>query len=296
MSLKIEMLRGFVAVARSGNLNDAADVLKRTPSAVSMMLKQFESHLGEPLFETDRKNKLTPLGEFVFEQAEQEVQHFDNTVRSIQSYASARMGYVRVAAVPSIAGTILPNVMSQNAEAYEHVKIELRDMDSRSILHEMTRGRIDIGIGSLSGNASGLHSRLLLTDRFGVVFKSNNALASSHLPVRWDMLEGVRLLSNSLSEGIRSPEAVALHEASKFSAHNLTSIFALVQAEMGVTILPETAAKALPYDDVVFRPLADPQAVREIHILRRSDAALSPAARQLEADIFRSVTEEAAEA
>ena len=100
MAIKIEMLRCFREVARSGNLTDAAQVLKRTPSAVSMMLKQFESHLGEPLFETDRKNKLTALGVFVLEQAERELLHFDNTVRVIESYANASHGHVRIATVP----------------------------------------------------------------------------------------------------------------------------------------------------------------------------------------------------
>ena len=56
------MLRCFATVARSGNLADAGDKLGRTPSAVSMMLKQFEEHLGAPLFESERKSKLTALG------------------------------------------------------------------------------------------------------------------------------------------------------------------------------------------------------------------------------------------
>ena len=50
MAIKIEMLRCFVAVAEHGNLNDAANRLGRTPSAVSMSLKQLTDHLGAPLF------------------------------------------------------------------------------------------------------------------------------------------------------------------------------------------------------------------------------------------------------
>ena len=46
MTIKIEMLRYFAMVAQRGSLSDAADALGRTPSAVSMMLKQFEDHVG----------------------------------------------------------------------------------------------------------------------------------------------------------------------------------------------------------------------------------------------------------
>ena len=75
MAIKIEMLRNFVAVAELGNLNDAAERLGRTASAVSMSLKQLEDHLGAPLFETDRKNRLTALGQFTFAEGRREVDH-----------------------------------------------------------------------------------------------------------------------------------------------------------------------------------------------------------------------------
>ena len=61
MAIKLEMLRYFVEVAKTGNLSQAAERLGRSPSALSMMLKQFEEHLGAPLFETDRKSNLTLL-------------------------------------------------------------------------------------------------------------------------------------------------------------------------------------------------------------------------------------------
>ena len=70
MAIKIEMLRCFCAVAQSGNLSEAADRLGRTQSAVSMMLKQFENHLGKKLFLGERKNHLTALGEQVLEMAQ----------------------------------------------------------------------------------------------------------------------------------------------------------------------------------------------------------------------------------
>ncbi|MBO9403387.1 LysR substrate-binding domain-containing protein [Shimia sp. R9_3] len=289
MTLKIEMLRGFVAVARSGNLTDAALILKRTPSAVSMMLKQFEAHLGEPLFETDRKNKLTALGAFVLEQSEQQLQHFDNTVRAIESFADASMGHVRIATVPSVAGTIMPRVFSGNIKAYESVRIDLRDMDSKSVLHELTRGRIDIGIATLSTHDTGLHSQPLMTDWFGVMLPPEHPLALTPAPIEWDALAQEHLIANSLSEGILGAEVEALHSRSRFSAHNLTSILGLVRAGIGITILPEMAASSAGHTDLVFRPIADEKAKRHIHLLRRADSAMSPAAQRLEADILETV-------
>lgn len=42
-----------------GSLVEVARVPGRTPSAESMMLKQFETHIGAPLFEIARKSRLT---------------------------------------------------------------------------------------------------------------------------------------------------------------------------------------------------------------------------------------------
>ncbi|MBT8155605.1 LysR family transcriptional regulator [Epibacterium ulvae] len=286
MALKIDMLRGFAAVARTGNLRDAAEILGRTPSAVSMMLSQFEDHLGERLFETDRKNKLTPLGEFVLEQSEAEVQHFDNTVRTITGFANATLGHVRIATVPSVAGTIIPQVMSLRAEAYANVSIELRDMDSRSILHELSRGRVDIGIATKSGNVSGMESLPLLSDRFFVLFDPAHPFAQSDTPVDWGDLQDVRLIANSLSEIINSEASRALHAKSRLMAHNITSIIAMVHAGCGVTLLPEIAVKSVRSSGLLVRPLADTSAKRDIHLLRKADTELSPAARQFEKDIL----------
>ncbi|WP_421702933.1 LysR family transcriptional regulator [Aliiroseovarius sp.] len=285
MALKIEMLRGFAAVARSGNLSDAAERLGRTPSAVSMMLKQLETHLGEPLFETDRKNKLTALGTFVLDQAERELQQFDNTVKAIEGFAKATHGHVRIATVPSVAGTIIPQVFSRHINDFDNVDIVLRDMDSSSILHELSRDRIDIGIATLGDNGVGLHSEPLLSDRFGVICAPTHPLAQTQGPVSWDALAEERLIANSLSAQIGADASRELHDRALLSAHNLTSILAMVHAEIGVTILPEMAVRTSYSPGLAFRPLADTTAKRTIHLLRRADSTMSPAARLLEQHI-----------
>ena len=60
--MKLELLRVFAVTAGQGSLSLAAAQLGRTPSAVSMALAQLEGHIGGSLFESDRKNRLTPLG------------------------------------------------------------------------------------------------------------------------------------------------------------------------------------------------------------------------------------------
>ena len=285
MAIKIDMLRVFVAVAQYGNLTDAANKLGRTPSAVSMMLKQFEEHLGEPLFETDRKNKLTALGVFVLEQSERELDHFNGTIRAIEGFADASLGRVRVATVPSIAGTLIPRMIARNAQRYENVHLELRDMDSKSVVKELMQARVDIGIATLLQKHSGLHRELLLTDRFGIVCSPQNPLAQRGGPVDLENVEGQRFLANSLSAAITDPQAAKLHGAARITVYNMTSIIGALQANIGVTLLPETAVRNLPRSEVVFLPLRDRDISREVYLLYRPDAALTPAAQAFAQDI-----------
>ncbi len=291
MTIKIEMLRCFAIVARRGKLSEAAQQLGRTPSAVSMMLKQLEGHLGEPLFETDRKNKLSALGEFVLEQAEHELRQFDNTIQAIEGFAKARQGQVRIAAVPSVAGSILPQAILSYSKDFPEVKIDLRDMDSASVLRELARERVDIGLATANLSGGNLHRHELLSDAFGLVCAAHHPLAALARPLTWEDLTPHRFIANALSALIPAAASQRLHELSLLKVHNMTSLLAMVQADLGVTILPEMTAKLAESSGLVFCSLADASARRQIHLLRKAGNPVSPAARELERQIIATVAE-----
>lgn len=291
MTVKIEMLRCFAAVARSGKLSEAAHQLGRTPSAVSMILKKLEDHLGEPLFKTDRKNRLTALGSFVLEQAERELYQFDSTVHAIESFANARHGQVRVAAVPSVASTIMPRAIACFIKDFPGVKIELRDMDSATILHELSRGRLDIGIASAGLSGGSLHRQDLLSDRFGLICPADHPLTNSPEALTWEAINTHRFIANELSRLVTAEDFRNIHAEALLRVHNITSLLAMVRAGLGVTVLPEMTLRMAASSDLAFLSLPDSPPDRQIHLLRKSDYPNSPAAREFENQIFATVAE-----
>ena len=106
--IKLEYLRVFATVAETRALNEAADRLGRTPSAISMTLKQIEDALGGPLFEGERKVALTPLGAFALRHAQTAVAGHNAATAAIRRFARGEEGEVRIAAVPSAATRLLP--------------------------------------------------------------------------------------------------------------------------------------------------------------------------------------------
>lgn len=273
--IKMEMLRCFVTVARSGNLADAAETLGRTPSAVSMMLKQFEEHLGHPLFQSDRKNKLTPLGSFAFDEACREVAHFERTLAVISNFAKAKSGLVRMAAVPSVAGSILPLAINRFLSANPHVALDVRDMDSASIHRELLRERIDFGIASADGSSVEIEGVPLISDAFGIVCRADHPLNTLSRPIGWRDLQGVGFIKNGLCHQITAPPFQAIAASSKLTVYNTTSLLALVRQGTGVTVVPKLVLNSSD-SELVFLDIADTAARRSIDVLRRVDTAVPP--------------------
>lgn len=279
MAIKIEMLRCFHKVAEYGSLADAADSLGRTPSAVSMMLKQFEDHIGAPLFESTRKSRLTPLGEMIYAEASRELAHFDRTVQAIEGLSRAEQGHVRVAVTPSVAQSIMPPILQTYLRQHPGVSIEMIDTDSRSVHRELVSERADIGIASLAP-IPGFERELAFTDAFGVVCRVDHPLTRNWKNLGWKDLAGINFIANGLCTQIRDEGFVPIMDNSRLMVRNTASILSLVRAGVGVTLLPELAI--LPeYDDLEFLPLNDSTARREVWIVTPPDPMLTPAARAL---------------
>jgi len=270
------MLRTFVTVAECKNLADAAARLGRTVSAVSMMLKQLEEHLGKPLFETDRKNRLSHVGTFVLAQAQGQLLQFDQTVQAIETYAQAGTGMVRIAAVPSVAGTLLPRVFLAFARAHPDVQIDLRDMDSANVLKALEEERADIGIASFPNETSDFQRSLLFTDPIGLICHCDHHLAFASTPLPWSALRGEVLIANELCRVIGDPDFQVFYDNARISVHNTLSLLAMVKAGLGITILPYMA-QALADDGLVFRPIGKGDSRRHIELLHKPRDRISPA-------------------
>lgn len=270
------MLRCFVTVARSGNLADAANKLSRTPSAVSMMLKQLEDHLGAPLFESERKSKLTALGVFTLDEASRELEHFDRTISAIENYAYAKSGMIRIAVVPSVAEIMLPRIVRTFLQDHPEVHVDIRDMDSGAVLREIERERVDIGIATGPKMNSEIECQELFSDAFGIVCRADHPLAEAGHPLSWCDLAPWTFIANGICGQISDDALQRVMRTSKLMVRNTTSLLAMVRADVGITVLPRLVVDQRA-SGIKFLPVADPSARRRIDLMRRTLTRLSPA-------------------
>lgn len=264
--IKIEMLRCFSTVAQTGNLADAAMRMGRTQSALSMTLKQFEEHLGQRLFESERKNRLTPLGQEVFRFAQQQLRQFDDTVQAIEAAARAPQGLLRVASIPSASGLALPAAIETMMQRHPALELELRDMDSGRVVDAMLQGQADLGIVSGRPVLNGVASEILFEDAFGLLCAPGHPLAQQPQPPDIEAILASGFIRNNLCALIEAPEISAALPRARITVHNTHSLLAMVRTGKWVTILPRSVAQVQP-KELAFRPIAGLEEQRSVSLL-----------------------------
>ncbi len=280
------MLRTFAAVAQSGNLADAGLRLGRTQSAVSMTLKQLEERLGAKLFESERKNRLTILGEEVFELAQQQLRQFDDTVTTIETMASAPQGILRIASVPSVVNLALPTAIETLNRRNPTIKIELRDTDSDRIIDALLHGQADIGIVSGQPSLNGIHQEVLFEDAFGLVCSRNHPIAQRTTSPTFDDLMSPDFIRNNLCNLIQTPKLRAPLEAAQLTVYNTLSLMAMLRAGRWITVLPQSVVGIMP-DQISFRKIDGLNEKRTVSLLVRERCLFPDLAREL-SDILKS--------
>ena len=280
-------MRQFLAVSRYNSLSEAAQVLHRSPSAVSLTLKLIEEQTGQQLFEGERKQVLTPFGEFFHECSMRAVTEHEKAVDDIERYASGESGHVRVAAVPSVATHLIPLVIKELYKTLPKIQVDLRDIDSYSVARTVTEGSSDFGIASLSPNSINLESELLTEEPFICLLPKGHPLESNKKPLSFDDLIAHPFISNDLLELSNHQDVQKLVSAAHLKIRNVSSLLAFVGSGFGITLLPKMASSLAP--NLIIKPLEDTSLTRKLFLLKSSNRSLSSATTEFINEIHRQV-------
>lgn len=280
--IKLEMLRVFRIVAEQGNLSGAAKELGRTPSAVSMMLAQLEDHIGAPLFETDRKNRLTMLGRLIFEESSRATDAFTRSLDAIERHRTSIAGTVRIATVPSATVTLLPEMVMNFRSSYPDVRLEISDVDTAAVHRRIRNEEADIGIVSaVADDDRANDASIIMYDDLGIVSLADGEIARAAQPgaehLGWGLLEREPLIANPLCGMVDDPTVQRLLLICTLEARNTTALLSFVRRGLGATILPHSTIKGQSEDLAFFAPPSFPVR-RALLKIANPDRTLNPAA------------------
>ncbi|GGX17117.1 LysR family transcriptional regulator [Pigmentiphaga litoralis] len=279
-------LRTFLAVAGTLSFSQAATQLHLSQSAVSSIVLRTEAAVQARLFQrTTRKVSLTAAGEQFVTDATEVLARFDAAVGAVRDISQLRSGSVAVAALPSFAAKLMPDLFAAYSARYPDIRLRLIDTLSAPAFALVQRGEVDFALTAADPAYADLTYQSLTEDRFVLLMPRGHPLAGA-APIPFASCLAYPHVSMSHPTSVRQyVAAAALQHGVQFSpayeVDHLMTVAAMVMAGCGVAALPSVAAAVVAQAGLVQRDLVDPVIRRPIGLVWRADRDLSPAARAM---------------
>jgi DNA-binding transcriptional LysR family regulator len=276
-------LRAFLAVLDSGSFHRAAEQLNMSQPALSRRIKQLELVLGTPLLErTTRRVAPTAAGRELQPLLIRLLDELETSVLSMSSTGKLQSGQVTIACVPTAAFYFLPQVIKQFHALHPHIRIRILDLSASEGLRSVAAGECEFGISMLGSADPDLTFTPLMEDPFVLACHRDHPLAGKR-DVQWRDLADHLLIGVSRHSGNRTILDNALANLDVrlnwfYEVHHLSTSLGLVEAGVGISVLPRLATPRDDHPTIVTKPIRDPTVVRTIGIVERRNGRLSPAA------------------
>ncbi len=280
-------LEAFLAVAELGSFQRAAEQLAISQSAITRRIQKLETALDTILFErTTRSLKLT-LEARSFRSRAQEI--MDNAAEAMHAmsdestrFEHQRNSIITIAAIPTTTHDILPQVIKHFRATGHTARIKILDYFANDVIEAVTQGEADFGISFIGMQEPGLIFEYLFEDQFVLAMHRDHPF-TQRVKISWHEIEGEQIIVPWKGTGNRmliDNEMATIQQQLDWSyqVHHSSSAIGLVEANLGVALLPQSAVPQRENSLVASRPLKDPEITRIIGTVRRSQHVLSVAA------------------
>lgn len=287
----------FLVLAETGSFRRTAAQVHLSQSAVSGVIARLEEALATRLFDrTTRSVHLTAAGHVFVEQARLLSAQTQDAVQRVQQMTQLQSGKVSLAALPSLAATVVPRVMARFAHQYPDVALTLHDTLSGPAFELVRSGTVDFALTAANPDYADLDYTPLSADGFVLLMPLNHALALGDGPLPWLEVSGLPHISMPLPASVRQYANAAFLEhrlafQPRYEVEHIATIHAMVKAGLGVAALPELAAAFVQQGGVATRRLTAPDIQRPIGLVTRRNRSLSPAAQQMVAMLREETTD-----
>ncbi len=232
----------FVEVCRFLNFSQAAEALNTTQPAVSLAVKELESHYGVALFERmNRRVYLTPAGEALLTTAQDVLRGFHEAEETL---GQGRPLALRVGANVSFGEAGLAQVLGRFRQEHPQVRLRALVANSDKIQSLLAENQLDVGIVDGLGVSERLRAQPLYQEDLVLAAAPGRFPA----PATVEELAALPLLLREPGSGLRSSVDRVFSQQGLAPQPLLesTSTAALAQAAkagLGVAILPEALAQ-----------------------------------------------------
>lgn len=280
-NLTLKQLRYFEALARHAHFGRAAEASGISQPALSMQIKELEEELGTELFERGaRRVRLTGFGAEVALRISGILRSVDELRDLARASRDRLVGRLRIGVIPTVAPYLLPTLISELARLNDGLDLHIRETLTSKLIQELDEGRLDTAIVALPVSEPFLTETTLFTESFVLVRPGEDA--GKPVPDR-DALREMKLLlleeghcfrDQALSFCKMNAHAAAPRDL--LDASSLSTLVQMVDAGIGVTLIPEMAvAVETRSASVCVARFTGPQPSRTIGMIWRKTSPLT---------------------
>jgi DNA-binding transcriptional LysR family regulator len=259
--------------------------------ALTVRIHHLEEALGVRLLDrTTRSVSLTAVGREFLPTVERVLGEIDAVAVSVRDLADGRRGLVTIAALPSVASTLLPRTIAAFKLRHPGVTVRVRDGVAERVTGLVKTAEADFGIGSPTRRDPDLRVSALMHDPLGVAFRPGHPL-ERRKHVRLRDLVGCPLILPDGNHSVRvlierGFESLGRSVAPAYEASYVPTALGLARAGLGVAVIAYAAdAGATQAAGLRARVIEHPALVRHISLVESARRPLSPAARDLADEI-----------
>lgn len=276
--LDLRRLRCFAAVAETLHFGRAAQRLHMAQPPLTRQISALEEELGFRLFDrSSRAVTLTAEGSLFLPYARALLDQLERTAGFARKLAQGLAGHLTLGYASSIAlSDLFTEAIRLFRERHPEVQLELLEGASAAQWAQIAEGSIDVGLGRLPPPEGqvGIEVLALGGEPLVVAVPNGDPLARQERIDLYDLRDRPLILFpldygsglNELIERLYRKAGLALTRGP--AGRQITSIIALVAAGQGVALVPRCST-ALARAGVVYRPLAEPEALADFLVFTR---------------------------
>jgi DNA-binding transcriptional LysR family regulator len=283
MKIDVPGIQAFVAIVDHGTFQKAGEFLNISQTGLTRRLQGLETQLGVRLIDrSTRRWTLTAMGQEFLPKARRLIHELESAILDVRAAKEHSRGPVTIASVATMALNFLPAILLAYARRYESNRVKLIDSVGPEVTEAVLQRRAEFGINVLTRLHQDLESFTLMHDPFVLMCRDDDPL-SRRKRIRWSELKNhpVILLGYGSGNGVILDYALKelkVELSGRFEAQKPSTALGLVASGAGIVILPRLTLRKDAYPRVCAVPLVDPTLRRELGLIKRKDATLSPAA------------------
>ena len=277
----MERYLALLKILEIGSFTKAADAMGYSQSAVSQMVQSLESELSLKLLYRSRNGiKLTPEGEALLPYIQRTVNHYNAMLEKTRELKGLNGGLIRIGTLSSVSSQWLPGLIKDFQTLYPKVHFLLHQGDYTTIPAWVRAGEIDFGfVNPDAESVRGLHTIFVTSGGHKAILHPDHPLAAQPWVTLEQLAKETFLLleEGCLSEPLEAFRTLGLKPRVELRMHDNFSICSMVEANVGVSILPELALRKMNFR-IVQLPTVPP-VIRRVSLVMKDPDILPIASR-----------------